>query len=335
MASRKELASFFPASMPLAVISMLFRGKALHLSSGSLCNFFLPHPSDTSLILARDPSYAAGIANSIDIMPHKSIRLAMGKTPPDLRGGPWDTDKYRLERESCTVILNEQKLLICEASGSNDKASPTWPGRKSSSVTLLNLSSRRPSTAGRQQHFSDSGPQDEGTQYRVVGTIHPKDRYIKVFTDIPDALQPLKPELGDLPCLKAGRAAHNYLRGKPKKEEWKVSGIVPDLENTGRQQPYRGRGSTSGPLMIENICNIRQQPAFHAQDTQPRKYVLVERHYRCNCEKSYHPRHELKVKYKPGYNPPTEEEREELHTKHTTRKQFVAAGGGASGAAVE
>ena len=258
----------------------------------------------------------------------------MGKTPQDLWREDWDPDKDNLEREECTVIEIEQRLLICEASRAKS-ASPTFPRTKSSSSTLRTLVSRRISHHRPQETSGASLLHDEGIHYEVVGKKHPKPKSQKTFMDMPDALKPVKPKRGDETGFEAIRAAHNYLRNKTKREEWKIVGVIPKTGINGQLRPMFSKTKDSDPPATD--AQSAWPPSTSDARPQPRQFVLIERYHRCNCEVSYRPQHKLKVNYKPGYTPPTEAERTAAHKKYerdqSTEQSAAAASSAAAAAA--
>ncbi|KIW71695.1 hypothetical protein PV04_03830 [Phialophora macrospora] len=253
-------------------------------------------------------------------MPHKSIRMTLGRSPPDLWRDFWDPDKYNLERERCKVTLTEQRLLICESR--EDHYRLTRPSvtstRRFSSSTLSSLFSRQHSDlSNNEASLTNNEPKQVEVSFKVIGKMPLEDQDKRAF-DFPEGLVLLESPCAHQTHPEVMHAVHDYLQQKPKRKTWNVVGVLPRTGND--VQP----NTDQEPKKLENDrCSKHQwmdesPPSLH--------FVLIERKYRCDCEKSYHPRHKLKIRYKPGYTPPSPEERKRLY-----RKWKQQAAGGSSG----
>ncbi|KAJ9612595.1 hypothetical protein H2200_004192 [Cladophialophora chaetospira] len=267
-------------------------------------------------------------------MPRKSIRLSIGKSPPDLQREPWDPDKHNLEREECKVIHRAET------------ASATLPTRKLSGATLLSSIGRKLSVHPPGKPFyAQNENADMPMDYEVTRKISPKDKEKGTF-DLPEGLLPLKCACGNGTSQEAVRVVHNYLRQKPKRRDWQVIGVLPKTGKNEQnyQQLHGPRESAASSTSItvssaassssDTIAPYCRKHPWPVEYPQPRHFVLIERKYRCSCEKSYRPRHKLNVDFKPGCTPATPEEREKAHRKWKKQQAFSAgAAGAAAGAA--
>jgi hypothetical protein len=246
--------------------------------------------------------------------------MSLGRAPPDLWRDIWDPDKYNLERERCKATLTEQRLLICESREDHSKLTrpSTIPTRRFSSSTLSSLFNRQQTDLSNSEASSaHNGPKKVEVSFKVIGTM-PLEHKDKRAFDFPEGLLLLKSTCVHQTHPEVMRAVHDYLRRKPKRKNWKAIGVLPsarsDMQACTDQDSKRS----------ENVSCSKHQwldespPSLH--------FVLIERKYRCNCEKSYHPRHKLKLRYKPGYTPPSPEERKRLYQKW--RKQTASGSGG-------
>jgi len=141
-------------------------------------------------------------------MPHKSIRWSLGKTPLDLKREPWDPDKNHLGRQECSVILTQQKLLVCKP-----KTGKFFPPTLSSASTNRdsNLSSNATITAVQQT-------EDKELPYQVVRETSPRKKARDTLNLAKCLLTSSSPD--DYKSnFGAIRAAHDYLRQNLKRSD--------------------------------------------------------------------------------------------------------------------
>ncbi|KIX94284.1 uncharacterized protein Z520_09994 [Fonsecaea multimorphosa CBS 102226] len=243
-------------------------------------------------------------------MPHKSVRRTLGFTPHDLYREYWHPDRDNIFREKCKVLCREQKILICElldsapsssarnASTSSSTSPPKWL----SFSTIRRLFKERTRTCSVQTASSKGHQQpNEDQRYKIIGKIHPDDKSTGVFKGVPAALMALESPAQCPPGLILD--VRNYLAERPHGKEWRIRGALPKsgqapsiTTRTDRGQPLHSREAATAKDSLPQIAD-----SSDARDQ--RRFVLLEHRVRCNCEESFHPRHRLRIFYKPGYTP--------------------------------
>ncbi|OCT54643.1 hypothetical protein CLCR_03102 [Cladophialophora carrionii] len=247
--------------------------------------------------------------------------MSLGRSPPDLWRDVWDPDKCNLQRERCKVTLTEQRLLICVSREDQSKPtrSSTAPTRRFPSLTLSSffrqqhsdLSSNPSSPAGNEsQRF--------GMSYKVIGKMPLEGKDKMPFDFSEGLLLPKSPRSHQI-HLEVLRAVHDYLQQKPKRRNWKVMGVLP---SAGGRSVHASADQAA--KMSEDVSCSKHQ--WLDESPPPLHFVLIKRKYRCNCEESYHPRHKLRIRYRPGYTPPSPEERKRLY--HKWRRLTASGNGG-------
>ncbi len=275
-------------------------------------------------------------------MPPASVRMKMGKLPPDLWRETWDPDKHNLRRDRCTATLIKQKFLVCEAVGHLPKLTraTTLPTKKTSIATLPSLVGRKLSVYSRKQSIVQNEKAEVPTDYKVTDSISPEDKAKGTF-DFPEGLLPLKCACGHASSLEVIRVAENHLRRKPKRRDWKVTGVLPgigDNEKASQHPSGTQEPSSESPLAsnssasTSHIFSKCQKHPLPQESPQARHFVLIEKEYRCNCEKAFRPSHKLAVRPRPGYTLATQEEKDRAHEKFVRHQQHAAVGGATAGA---
>ncbi|KAH0847015.1 hypothetical protein FOPE_12300 [Fonsecaea pedrosoi] len=243
-------------------------------------------------------------------MPHKSVRRTLGIEPPDLYREHWHPDRKNIEREKCKVFRKEQKLLICElqddlpssSSYTTTTLSSASP-RKWSSFSPIRRLFKRSKRHRRSQATSqgDRSRSNMTPRYKIVGKIYPSDKSTGVFKSVPAGLLALEPVSSCHPELI--HDVRHYLRQRPHRQDWTIKGALPKSGQTPSTAVGTEKGlSWRSPELANRGCST--SPASRPPGSRgQRRFVLLERRVRCNCEESFHPRHRLRVFYKLGYVP--------------------------------